>query len=399
MKKNRNSILHIFIIFLIFTSCKKNDIINKRALNDEISAVKTEYAPDKRVALFNVEAIKQNKNYLLKGESNLPDATAALKDLLKVKNINFIDSIKMLPSEDLKGKIFGLVTISVANLRSNPKHSAELATQALMGTPVNILKKEGDWSLIQTPDNYLAWVDGGGIIAFTASDLSLWKSLPKIIYTDITGSTYSEPDIKTQIVSDIVAGNILVLLDEENEFFKVKYPDGRIAFVDKNEAELYDDWLQRTKPNPESLITTSKKLMGLPYLWGGTSTKGVDCSGFTKTVYFLNGMIIPRDASQQVHTGTLIDETRNFDQLTPGDLLFFGRKATDSTVQKVVHVGMWLGDNQFIHSAGQVKISSIDENAVNFDGYNLNRYLLSKRIMNTENDAIINLNDTSFFKD
>ena len=399
MNKNLKRVLHLVIIFLFFTSCKKNDVINENALNDEISAVKTEYAPDKRVALFNVEAINQKKNYLLKGESNLPDAVAALKDQLKAKDINFIDSIQILPSEDLKGNVFGLVTISVANLRSYPKHSAELATQALMGTPVNILKKEGDWSLIQTPDNYLAWVDGGGIISMSASDLSSWKSLPKIIYTDITGSTYSEPDLKTQIVSDIVAGNILVLLDEEIDFFKVKYPDGRIAFVYKNEAEMYDDWLKRTKPNPENLITTSKKLLGLPYLWGGTSTKGVDCSGFTKTVYFLNGMIIPRDASQQVHAGKLIDETRDFDQLTPGDLLFFGRKATDSTAEKVIHVGMWIGNNQFIHSAGQVKISSIDENAVNFDAHNLNRYLLSKRIINSENDAIINLNNTSFFKD
>lgn len=399
MKRNLKRIIHLVIIFLIFTSCKKNDIIKENALNDEIYAVKTDYASDKRVALFDVKAIKQKKNYLLKGESNLPEAVAALKDQLKVKNINFVDSIQMLPSEDLNGKIFGLVTISVANLRSNPKHSAELATQALMGTPVNVLKKEGDWSLIQTPDNYLAWVDEGGIVAITASDLSSWKSLPKIIYTDITGSTYSEPDIKTQIISDIVAGNILVLLDEENEFFKVKYPDGRIAFVNKNEAKLYDDWLQLTTPNSESLITTSKKLLGLPYLWGGTSTKGVDCSGFTKTVYFLNGMIIPRDASQQVHTGELIDESGNFDQLSPGDLLFFGRKATDSTAEKVVHVGMWIGNNQFIHSAGQVKISSIDENAVNFDAYNFNRYLLSKRIINSENDFIINLNNTSFFKD
>jgi len=399
MNKNLKRVLHLVIIFLFFSSCKKNDVINENALNDEISAVKTEYAPDKRVALFNVEAINQKKNYLLKGESNLPDAVAALKDQLRAKDINFIDSIQILPSEDLKGNVFGLVTISVANLRSYPKHSAELATQALMGTPVNILKKEGDWSLIQTPDNYLAWVDGGGIISMSASDLSSWKSLPKIIYTDITGSTYSEPDLKTQIVSDIVAGNILVLLDEEIDFFKVKYPDGRIAFVYKNEAEIYDDWLKRTKPNPENLITTSKKLLGLPYLWGGTSTKGVDCSGFTKTVYFLNGMIIPRDASQQVHAGKLIDETRDFDQLTPGDLLFFGRKATDSTAEKVIHVGMWIGNNQFIHSAGQVKISSIDENAVNFDAHNLNRYLLSKRIINSENDAIINLNNTSFFKD
>jgi len=392
-------VLYSFLVLLVFSSCKKNDIVEAHVLSDDITAVKTKYAPDKRVALFKVEAIKKKESYLLKGESNLPEAVAALKDQLKAKKIDFIDSIQMLPSEDLNGKVFGLVTISVANLRSNPKHAAELATQALLGTPVKILKKEESWSLIQTPDKYLAWVDDGGIVAISASALSSWKTLPKIIYTHTVGSSYSKPDVQSQVVSDVVAGNVLVFLDEDNAFYKVKYPDNRIAFVNKSEAALYDDWLQKTKPTAESLIATSKKLMGLPYLWGGTSTKGVDCSGFTKIVYFLNGMVIPRDASQQVHTGALTDEAKHFDQLVPGDLLFFGRKATDSAKEKVVHVGMWIGNNEFIHASEQVRVSSIDRNAKNFDAYNLNRYLRSKRIVDSKNDAIINLNKTPVFKD
>jgi gamma-D-glutamyl-L-lysine dipeptidyl-peptidase len=387
-----------FIVLFLFLGCK-NDTIKEDNLSDEISSIKTKYAPDKRVALFNIEAIKQNESYLLKGESNLPEAVAALKNSLKEENINFVDSIQILPSAELNGKTFGLITISVANLRSDPKHVAELATQALLGTPVKILKKEGSWSLIQTPDKYLSWVDDGGIVEMSPSELARWKSNPKIIYTNIAGSTYLSSDAKSQVVSDIVAGGVLELLTEEKDFFRVKYPDNRIAFVSKNEAQLYDDWIQKTKPTGESLIATSKKLMGLPYLWGGTSTKGVDCSGFTKTVYFLNGMVIPRDASQQVNTGELSDEAKDFDKLLPGDLLFFGRKATDSTSEKVVHVGMWIGNNEFIHSSGQVRISSIDKNAPNFDEDNLNRYLRSKRIINTEDDALINLVKTPVFKD
>ena len=385
------------IVLLVFAACK-NDSIKNDILSDKISAVKTKYAPDKRVALFNVEAEEQNGSYLLKGESNLPNAVKELKAKLKSDSIAFIDSIQILPSANLNGKVFGLVTISVANLRSNPKHSAELATQATLGTPVNILKKEGDWWLVQTPDHYLAWVDNGGIVEITSSELSLWKSSPKIIYTVITGNTYSKPDKQSQVVSDIVAGSILELLEEDNEFYKVKYPDNRIAYVGKSEAQPYTDWLENTKPTGESLVATSKKLMGLPYLWGGTSTKGVDCSGFTKTVYFLNGMIIPRDASQQVNTGELTDSTKHFEKLLPGDLLFFGRKATDSTSEKVVHVGMWIGNNEFIHSSGQVRISSVDKDAPNFDPYNLNRYLRSKRIANSENEALINLIKTPVFK-
>ncbi len=389
--------LKCFVLFL-FIGCK-NDAIKEEALTGEILSIKTKYAPDKRVALFNIEAIKRNESYVLKGESNLPEAVIALKDSLKAAKINVVDSIQILPSAELHGKTFGLITISVANLRSNPKHSAELATQALLGTPVKLLKKEGSWALIQTPDNYLSWVDDGGIVEMSSSELAFWKSNPKIIYTNISGSTYLSTDTQSQVVSDIVAGGILELLVEEKDFFKVKYPDNRIAFVSKNEAQLYDDWLQKTKPTAASLIATSKKLLGLPYLWGGTSTKGVDCSGFTKTVYFLNGMVIPRDASQQVNTGELTDETKDFDKLLPGDLLFFGRKVTDSTLEKVVHVGMWIGNNEFIHASGQVKISSMDKDSPNFDADNLNRYLRSKRIINSEDVSLINLIKTPVFKD
>ena len=104
-------------------------------------------------------------------------------------------------------------------------------------------------------------------------------------------------------------------------------PDGRIALVRLNEAQSYQGWLNEMNATPAHLVTTAKTLMGVPYLWGGTSTKGMDCSGFTKTIYFLNGMVIPRDASQQVHTGRPTDEDRNFENLEKGDLLFFRKKS------------------------------------------------------------------------
>ena len=362
-----------------------------------VKEVKTEYAPDKRVALFDIEAFERENQVVLKGESNLPEAVKELKEKLQQQEITYIDSIQLLPSADLEGRTEGVIKISVANLRSEPSHSAELVTQAILGTPVKVLKKDGSWYYIQTPEGYLAWTDYGGVTPITPEELENWRGAEKIIYLDTFGFSYAEPNTGSQEVSDLVAGNILELLGEENGFYKVKYPDGKIAFIEQDKALLYENWLASLEQTGESLVKTSKNLMGLPYLWGGTSAKGVDCSGYTKTIFFLNGIILPRDASQQIHAGVEVDSTKDFENLKPGDLLFFGRKATETSPERVIHVGMWIGDNKFIHSMGDVHISTFDKNDPEFDEYNYNRYLRTKRILGQEDEKLIQLTESELF--
>lgn len=388
----------LLLVTVIFFGCKTEKVIEENPLEKEIAAIKSEFAPDKRVVVFAIEAKENEGSYILKGESNLPKAVDALKQKLVNNKVKFIDSIQLLPAKDLADKTKGIIRISVANLRSNPKHSAELATQATLGTPVSILKKEGDWFYIQTPDNYLAWVDAGGITPLSEQVFKNWKSTSKIIYTKTYGHSYTEPH-KKEIVSDLVAGSVLEVLKDADAFYIVQYPDGRKAYVSKDESADYRLWLDNLEPSAANLVEISKTLMGVPYLWGGTSTKGMDCSGFTKTIYFLNGMVIPRDASQQVHVGIAIDSVSNFNSLKEGDLLFFGRKATDTTKEKVVHVGMWIGNNKFIHASELVRVSSMDENADGYDAFNKNRYLRTQRILKTEDDLLLNLKQSSVFKD
>ena len=389
MKKTLFPKAFVLILIALNIACSTN-LEQKKISNDEIESIKQFFAPDKRTALFNVEALENPSGLKLIGESNLPNAVDSLKAILKEKGIQLVDEINILPSSDLKGKTKAVINISTANLRSNPKHSAELATQAILGTEVNVLKKDSDWYLIQTPDEYLAWVDAGGIQLMDEKSLSQWVNSNKIIYTNTYGHAFDLTDASIR-VSDLVAGSILKVLEEEGGNYKVQFPDGRQALVSKEEARDYTTWLSSLSYDANSLIETSKSLMGVPYLWGGTSTKGVDCSGFTKTIYYMNGMVIPRDASQQVHTGKSIDSIADFSKLDKGDLLFFGRKATDSTSEKVVHVGMWIGDNQFIHSSNMVRVSSVDKNASNFDEYNVGRYLRTKRLLKEEDKNIINL--------
>lgn len=341
------------------------------------------FAPDKRTAIFQIDAFKQNNQLILTGRTNLFGAKSFLLDRLKIEKISVIDAIKTLPEPELEDKVYGLVEVSVCNIRYTPKHGGELASQALMGTPVRILEKEDNgWLLIQTPDQYIAWVDRGAISMMNKEGIDRWKAVPKVIYTRAYGSAFTEPEQESATVSDLVAGCMMELMGETGDFYQVLFADNRQGFVLKNEAKIYNEWLTDLSASEENLIKTSKRLMGVPYLWGGTSFKGVDCSGFTKTVYFLNGIMLPRDASQQVMIGETIDKSGNWGNLKAGDLLFFGEKRDDGS-ERVVHVAMWLGNGEFIHASNKVRVSSMISTAPNYDEYNAKRYLRAKRILKT----------------
>jgi hypothetical protein len=341
------------------------------------------FAPDKRTAIFQIDAFRQNNQLILTGRTNLFGAKSFLIDRLKIEKVPIVDEIKTLPEPELEDKVYGLVEVSVCNIRYSPKHAGELASQALMGTPVRILEKEDNgWLLIQTPDQYISWVDRGAITMMNKAGIDRWKAVPKVVYTRSYGSAYSEPNEESATVSDLVAGCMIELVAEKGNFYQVLFADQRIGFISKNESKVYNDWLAGMNTSEGSLVKTSKRLMGVPYLWGGTSFKGVDCSGFTKTVYFLNGIVLPRDASQQVMIGETIDKTGNWNELKPGDLLFFGDKREDGS-ERVIHVAMWLGNGEFIHASDKVRVSSMIATASNYDDYNAKRYLRAKRILKT----------------
>lgn len=277
-------------------------------------------------------------------------------------------------------KFCGIVNLSVATLCESPDFSSEMMTQALLGMPVRVLER-GDWHRIQTPDNYVAWVHRAGVFLTTPEGLNAWNEAKKVVVTALYGFVYSQPDKCSQTVSDAVAGNRLKWEGEEEEYYKVSYPDGRIGYIEKSISMPEDVWRAGLKQDAESILQTAYTLMGIPYIWAGTSTKGMDCSGFVRTVLFMHDIIIPRDASQQALVGERIEIAQDFGNLRPGDLVFFGRKATENISQKVTHVGIYVGAKRFIHSQGDVHISSFDPNDSLFDAFNRGRLLFATRLL------------------
>jgi hypothetical protein len=384
--------LIIFSLVVSLSSCKRFKVktITYQELNDSIKSI---YASDGRVALYNISLRPHVKYLLLSGESDQPKAVALLKQKLDQFRIPYLDSISLLPDESIGETKYAVVNNSVANIRSKPKHSAELATQVLLGTGLKILKINGGFYLVQVPDGYISWVDHGGVVLMNDHDYSLWSQSQKIIYTKRVGSVYQYKDENAEILSDIVLGAQLKLLNAGANYYEVEYPDKRIGYIKINEAEVYRDWVENVEPSGELIEKYSREFLGSPYLWGGTSSKGMDCSGFTKTVYLMNGFIIPRDASQQINAGKDVDKDLTFENLEKGDLMFFGTKAIADKKQRVTHVGIWLGNEkgEFIHSASQVRLSSINPSSDYYDEANTNRYLGSRRYLGNPDKLITNL--------
>lgn len=358
----------------------------EEAVPDEVKAIgrtlKARYAPDRRVALFDVEcSLTGAKKLLLRGVTTSAEAKAELLSTLEARGYEAVDSLRLLPDEEgLEGKTYGIINLSVASLRVEPDYSSEMTTQALLGMPVRVLERNG-WYRIQTPDDYIAWVHRVSVLPVTRKELTAWNRAEKVVVTSHYAFVYSQPDRRSQTVSDVVAGNRLKLEGTEGDFYRVSYPDGRRGYVEKSVALPEREWRKNLKQDASSIIRTAHTLMGVPYLWAGTSSKGVDCSGFVRTVLFMHDIIIPRDASQQAYVGQHIDIAPDFSNLRPGDLVFFGRKATAERKERVVHVGIYIGGRRFIHSQGDVRISSFDPQDERFDAFNLERLLFATRVL------------------
>ncbi|MFA3781804.1 NlpC/P60 family protein [Melioribacteraceae bacterium 4301-Me] len=395
MMKSKVTILILLLAFgNLYTQENKMSLIN-----DIIKKVKSTYAPDKRTAVFEITATDSGGVYVLSGETNLTEAKNELIDNLNKLNISFEDKINLLPSKLLGENTYGIINLSVANIRTAPSHSAELATQALLGTPVKILKKDDGFYLVQTPDYYISWIDDGGLILMNKKEINEWIEQPKIIFTSEFGFAYKEPNVNSEHVSDLVAGNILINLGEKDDFYYVEFPDHRTAYIEKEKCFPLDDWLSKAEPTEANIISTAKRFLGIPYLWGGTSAKGMDCSGFTKTVYFLNGVVLQRDASQQVNTGTLVDTENGFENLRPGDLLFFGEKEKGDKKEKVTHVAIYIGNYEYIHASGRVMINSFEKDSANFSSYRLNHFIRAKRIINSlDKNGVITVKNNKFYQ-
>ena len=267
-----------------------------------------------------------------------------------------------------------VVRLSVCNMRKTGDYDAEMISQALLGTGVKVFST-GKFNEIETPDGYRGWVHEEAISILDDAGYSGWEKAEKIIVTAMTGLVYSEPCESSSTISDIVGGDRLEYLGTKGSWLRAGFPDGRVGYIRRADAVRESLWRRSLRKDGDAIAETALRFLGFPYIWGGMSPKGADCSGFVRAVLWMHDIVIPRDSGPQAD----FCEKVPIDQLRKGDLIFFGRMKDGVLTDRVNHVGLWLGDGRYIQSLGIIKISSLNPDDSLYDPVTAPRALYGGR--------------------
>ena len=230
----------------------------------------------------------------------------------------------------------------VANMYSAPTEDADVVSQAICGVSVVVDEEKGEWVKVRTPDDYPGWMPLASLRRYKPGEHNYAASGSVVQVASVFANVYREDSVtKHQPVLVLPFEARLEVVPgpgtNGDRWIQVRLPDERTAWIQRGDID--------PDPKPLSVADTielAKRFRGLTYLWGGTSSFGFDCSGFTEMLVRRRGIVMPRDADlQAAWQGVTAVQP---DRLQPGDLLFFG-----GSPQRITHTGMYIGDGEFIH--------------------------------------------------
>lgn len=237
-----------------------------------------------------------------------------------------------------------IVTEPVTNLFSKPSTDADVVSQAIYSTNLKVVEAHDDWVRIQTPDSYTGWVRKAAIVAGSPyavkGRVAEVESLFANVYRE-TDLTVHQPLVTVPFETrfEVVAGP----RGENDRWYQVRLPDDRQGWVQNGDIRF-----SQAPYTVAETIAFSRRFLGLTYTWGGVSTFGYDCSGFTQMLFRRMGIALPRDTGPQANWTGMRPVERA--ELKPGDLLYFG-----DTPPKISHTGLYIGNGEFINATAYLK--------------------------------------------
>ncbi len=238
---------------------------------------------------------------------------------------------------------YGICLLTSLSLRNTGSHKSEMVSQLLFGESFAVIEDQKEWIQIRCSlDNYVGWIEKN--LTFKISEHT-YEKLSKPPFWVLTNKIIS---ITLENGTDmfILPGSTLPFFNPSKRIFNVEEK----VFIINEKPET------GKQATSESIVKTALSFINTPYLWGGRSLFGIDCSGFTQIVYKMNHLFIPRDASQQDSIGEAVS---NIKDIMDGDLAFF-----QDNDRKTIHTGILLHENKIIHASGRVRIDYFNENGI-----------------------------------
>ena len=239
-----------------------------------------------------------------------------------------------------------VISTAVAPIYKEARFGSEMVTQALIWEKVELLKEEKLWFYICQADGYEGWIYTFYLLENSVSYPN-WITLTSP-FTPFT--SFMEENSESRLLS---FGSRVPVIKEDTQFISIALPDGKLGKIPAQNSI--------TIQSREQLIKLAKSLLGTPYIWGGKSSYGFDCSGFVQLVLSVIGVSIARDTGMQIKSQWLHEI--NMNEAKQGDLVFFAEN------KQINHVGFSLGEGKIIHCSGEVKIESINEGDAGFNQY------------------------------
>jgi gamma-D-glutamyl-L-lysine dipeptidyl-peptidase len=304
-----------------------------------IEEVRSQFAADPRTTVFEIDVEDEEAGWVVFGATSAPAAAEALS--ARVAQLEpgggVRDAVVRLPRLD--GTLpHALVTAAVAPMLAGPIISESHLSQVLLGQRVVVLREHGRWLQCRSSDGYIGWIHRGYLHRVGEVEARGWE-------------VGAEAPLHFSLGAEVVG---------EDDEIRVRLPWGARVTAREGVATLPDgsggrlrgevlplaDLASRFPPNGTAILETARGWCGSPYLWGGTTPWGVDCSGLVQAVYRTHGVELPRDSDQQAAVGAELEPREDFSTLRAGDLLFFAEQRN-----RISHVAISAGGSRILHSA------------------------------------------------
>jgi gamma-D-glutamyl-L-lysine dipeptidyl-peptidase len=301
--------------------------------------VRASLAPDPRVEVFEIRTRGPAKRPTVRGATTVAAAALAFNHQLEEAGVEADVRVRVLPDPGLAPRSEALVRAPIVPVYRRPTMNSSQVTQYVLGSRVTLLSRRDRFFRVRGEDAHVGWVHRGYIARGEPEWALVWERGEQGEPVVSLGAEVH--DQEDRVFARLPWGARVL----QQGGGRILLPDGRSGHLAAGEVVAVDRLLDRFPPRGESVIRTARRWLGAPYLWGGVTPHGVDCSGLVQSVYWIHGVAMPRDSDMQVRVGSEIDPGDGFQKLRAGDLLFF------SESRRVDHVAMSLGGSHIIHAS------------------------------------------------